>query len=161
MLVRTAELDDVARMISLEREADTAAHWTEQNYNAIFTESSPRRVALVVECEEEATASQRVCGFIVARCFEREWEIENIAVALSARRRGFASQLVNVLLQQARQQGAAQVELEVRSTNLGAIGLYERWGFQKSGVRKSYYDNPLDDAFLYRLEIIAATPESA
>ena len=37
MLVRNAELDDVPRMMALEREAETAAHWTELNYNAIFT----------------------------------------------------------------------------------------------------------------------------
>lgn len=161
-VVRPAELDDVPRMMELEREAATAAHWTEQNYRAIFTEATPRRFALVVS---ENTPSklvngrQPVLGFIVTRCADWEWEIENLVVEAASSRKGCGSLLVGELLKMACAEGASALELEVRSTNSGAIEFYGRFGFKQSGCRKFYYSNPLEDALLLRLEITAATPE--
>jgi ribosomal-protein-alanine N-acetyltransferase len=51
-----------------------------------------------------------------------------------------------------RVEGAGKVELEVRSANTGAMGLYERLGFRVEGKRKGYYREPDDDAVLMRLE---------
>jgi [ribosomal protein S18]-alanine N-acetyltransferase len=168
MHVRSAELGDVPRMMELEREAQTAAHWTEQNYRSIFTETSPRRLALVVERvslpeylpELEHPEQRKLCGFIVARCVDTEWEIENLVVAVAERRQGCGSRLVQELLKRARSEGACSVELEVRCTNLSAKRLYGQCGFEERGTRKSYYSNPLEDALLLRLDFPAAASEN-
>ena len=39
--------------------------------------------------------------------------------------------------------------LEVRAGNLAAQGLYEKYGWEKVGVRKNFYEKPREDAFLY------------
>jgi len=45
------------------------------------------------------------------------------------------------------------VELEVRAGSLGARRLYEGLGFVEVGRRVRYYDEPVDDAVLMRLEL--------
>ncbi|MGA2990571.1 MAG: ribosomal protein S18-alanine N-acetyltransferase [Candidatus Korobacteraceae bacterium] len=80
MRIRAAVPQDIPRLIALERQADSAAHWGEQHYQAIFagspanapsnthicladaghvssgTASSPKRVCLVVEIPSESPA---------------------------------------------------------------------------------------------------------
>lgn len=36
------------------------------------------------------------------------------------------------------------ITLEVNEKNLPAIHLYEKYGFEKVGIRKKYYDNKFD-----------------
>jgi ribosomal-protein-alanine N-acetyltransferase len=47
----------------------------------------------------------------------------------------------------ARDKGAEVLALEVRSSNISAITLYERCGFVRAGVRSKYYEG-VDDAVL-------------
>jgi ribosomal-protein-alanine N-acetyltransferase len=131
--------------MALEKHAVTAAHWTRQQYDAIFSQPSPRRLALLIE--EEPT----VQGFLVGRALEGEWEIENIAVAGQARRRGLGTRLVGEFLDAARAQGAKSVFLEVRESNRAARSLYEKWGFLESGRRPRYYPGPEEDAIVYHM----------
>jgi len=140
--IRPATAADVAAMMALERHAVTAAHWGESDYRRLFPPAGDR-LALVLEEEE-------VEGFIVARGVGAEWEIENIAVAGPARRRGLGAHLLVELLDQARAAGARNIFLEVRESNRAARALYEKWAFVESGRRKCYYHQPDEDAVLYR-----------
>jgi ribosomal-protein-alanine N-acetyltransferase len=38
--------------------------------------------------------------------------------------------------------------LEVRESNEAAIGLYARQGFVKEGVRKNFYEKPVENAVI-------------
>ena len=129
-------------MMALERQAATAAHWTVADYARLFAVGL-QSIALVLE-------EQEVEGFVVARGMGTEWELENIAVADSARRRGLGAHLLVELLEQARQAGARNMLLEVRESNRAARSLYEKWAFVESGRRKAYYRQPDEDAVLYR-----------
>ena len=40
------------------------------------------------------------------------------------------------------------IHLEVRKGNETAIRLYERLGFERDGIRKGYYTDPVEDAVL-------------
>ncbi len=146
MRIRHAITADIPAMISLEKHAATAAHWSAEQYDAIFSGQSPTRLVLILE-EESA-----VQGFIVGRVLDKEWEIENVAVAEPARRCGLGSRLVGEFLDLARSQSAEAVFLEVRESNLAARGLYEKWAFVESGRRRSYYREPHEDAIVYRLD---------
>lgn len=153
MNIRAATPADVPAMLELERRAATAAHWQEQDYQRLFGPGG-RRLALVLE--EEA----KVCGFVVGRDLGEEWEIENVAVAGPARRRGLGTRLVGELLDHARGRGAHSVYLEVRESNRAARSLYEKWAFVESGRRKGYYREPEEDAVVYRLTFPQARPVS-
>jgi ribosomal-protein-alanine acetyltransferase len=132
-------------MMALEKHAATAAHWSVEPYEALFRGSTPGRVALLIQ-EEDC-----VQGFVIARAVGEEWEIENIAIAGPARRRGLGTRLLGELLNLARAKGAESVFLEVRESNRAARALYEKWSFLESGHRKQYYKDPEEDAILYRL----------
>ena len=141
--VRPAQLSDISILMSFASHATTSANWTEQQYVATF--SNPQHhVCLVVEDESQ------VVGFVVARMLGHEWEIENIAVAGRARRRGLATRLMGELMERARARGAQEIFLEVRESNQAACALYEKWAFELAGRRKSYYKNPQEDALVYR-----------
>ncbi len=148
LTIRPATLADLPAMMSLEKHSATAAHWSAEQYAALFGGSSPGRVALTV-LEES-----RVQGFVIARVVGDEWEIENIAIAGPARRRGLGTRLLGELLDMARAQGAAAIFLEVRESNRAARALYEKWAFHESGRRPAYYQDPQEAAILYRLDFV-------
>ncbi|MGB7583492.1 MAG: GNAT family N-acetyltransferase, partial [Terriglobales bacterium] len=80
-------------------------------------------------------------------------ELENIAIAGPARRRGLGSRLLGEFLNAARSLGATTVFLEVRESNSAARRLYEKWAFSESGRRANYYRDPKESAVTYRLDL--------
>jgi ribosomal-protein-alanine N-acetyltransferase len=146
-IIRRANVDDIPYLIAMERECSTAAHWSEQQYQNVFLASAEplSRLALVAEEGEPST----ILGFLVARNLPPEWELENIVVAPSARRRGIGKQLMEALLTQATQANSRAVFLEVRESNTTARRLYESMGLAETGRRAGYYNSPKEDAILY------------
>jgi ribosomal-protein-alanine acetyltransferase len=145
--VRLANPPDIPAMMALEKDADAAAHWPQGQYEQIFLRAEhPSRLVLVIE-------DAAVRGFLVARQIDAEFEIENVAVATSARRRGLGTRLVGEFLAVASHQGAKAVFLEVRESNRAARALYEKCGFMEIGHRKRYYQSPEEAAALYRLDL--------
>ena len=84
MPIRPATPADIPAMMQLVNHSATAAHWSREQYDRVFGSATPRRVALVIE--EQGILQ----GFLVAHEVVQEWEIENIAIASAARRRGLA-----------------------------------------------------------------------
>ena len=97
-------------------------------------------------------ARESVGGAPVAFCsFWRileEIHINNLAVAPGRRRQGIASALLTHVLAESAKAGATRATLEVRPSNEVALKLYERFGFSVAGVRKGYYTNPAEDAYV-------------
>jgi ribosomal-protein-alanine acetyltransferase len=165
--IRAAVSTDLPALMALQKHAATAAHWSVEQYEALFRASSPARIALVVEEENQEEENQEetnqeeenqqceaeVQGFVIARAVGVEWEIENIAIAGPARRRGLGTRLLGEFLDLAKARGGEAVFLEVRESNHAACSLYERWAFMESGRRKKYYKDPQEDAILYRLDL--------
>ena len=143
MNIRPATPADVPAMMAVERHAVTAAHWKATDYERLFAPDAERTVLILEE--------KKVAGFLVARRVGPQWELENIAVAGEARRRGLGARLLGELLKQAHAAGAREIFLEVRESNRAARALYEKWAFVQSGRRKCYYHGPDEDAVLYRL----------
>ncbi len=92
------------------------------------------RVVWVAEAEGE------VAGFAVWQELPGgEAELLNLAVAPGARRRGAGRALVEAMERR-------RVWLEVRASNEEAIRFYEALGFERRGVRRAYYRDPVEDA---------------
>ena len=145
MVIRRGTSADIPDLMVLERQAPAAAHWSREQYQDIFAADAPSRVLLILE--EDAS----IRGFIAGRTLDTEWEIENVVVYESVRRRGFGSRLLQEFLTLARGGGAEEIFLEVRESNLAARRLYEKSGFSESGRRQSYYQQPQEDAIVYHL----------
>lgn len=148
MLVRPATPADVPVMMRLAQHSATAAQWTHEQYDRVFKSETPRRLALVIE------DPAGVQGFLIANGIAAEWEVENIAIAGPARRRGLGTRLLGEFLDHVRAQGASTVFLEVRESNRAARTLYEKWAFEETGRRVRYYHAPDEDAIVYRLAFV-------
>jgi ribosomal-protein-alanine acetyltransferase len=145
--IRPALPNDVPAILAIEQQAESAAHWTVEQYNSLVDHG----VVLIAEL------AGKLCGFICAQVvggqIAGEWEIENVVVAAEFLRRGIASELMGALIQRAREGRASAMLLEVRESNLAARRLYERHGFRGVGRRRLYYKVPDEDAVLYRLSL--------
>lgn len=87
-------------------------------------------------------------GYINFRILAGEGEIERVAVHPLLRGRGFGRKLMEAMVEYASGQGVRDITLDVRVNNQTAINLYESCGFVKEAVRKDYYRQPTEDAFI-------------
>lgn len=85
-----------------------------------------------------------------------EAHILNLCVSNELRGRGIGRQMLLLLLERARQAGMTEAFLEVRLTNLLAIGLYQSVGFIQVGLRKGYYqaEEGREDALVLKLDLL-------
>ncbi len=146
--IRPAALADLQRILDIERQSSSAAHWTAQQYNSRIERGN----VLVAE------AAGQICGFLCAPPVVGEWELENVVVAAAFQRRGIASELISALINRAKSSAVSVIHLEVRESNLSARGLYRKHGFLEVGRRPRYYANPEEDAILYALPIRQVVP---
>ncbi len=141
-------------MIALQRESLSAAQWSQEQYDALFaTTSARRRSERLAWIAYDDTEVSGILAFLVAQRVDTEWELENIVVAGSERRRGVATALLAVFVTHARAGQGGEIFLEVRESNLSARALYRKLGFEETGLRKSYYSNPDEDAILCLLRL--------
>ncbi len=94
-----------------------------------------------------AVGDDGLLGYLVSCPQGPLWNLRNVAVAPGQRRRGVASALMRALVANERVAGS-HIFLEVRESDLGAIALYERFGFQPVGRRPNFYWNDREDALL-------------
>ena len=87
-----------------------------------------------------------LAGMVVWRATASdEKEILNLAVDPAFRRRGIARALLTAI-------SAPAIFLEVRESNQAARMLYRNVGFQEAGLRKAYYQDPVEAAIVMRLQ---------
>jgi len=89
-----------------------------------------------------------------------EAHLLNVCVRRDRQGEGLGRMLVVHMLERARIRGAGMVFLEVRPSNLVAIGLYRSLGFNEIGLRKDYYPSPRghEDAQVMALDLAACVP---
>lgn len=99
-----------------------------------------------------AVAGDRIVGYagLLAPRGSGQADIQTVAVAADARRRGIGRALVVELLAEAARRGATEVFLEVRADNPTAQALYTDLGFEEIAVRPRYYQPDGVDAVVMR-----------
>jgi ribosomal-protein-alanine N-acetyltransferase len=95
----------------------------------------------------DAEAGGLVAYLIVSRYVDA-WHIMNVAVHPECRRQGVASRLLDELFELTAGDPRRGYTLEVRVSNATAIALYERFGFEPSGLRRGYYTDNREDALI-------------
>ena len=83
-----------------------------------------------------ATDGDEIAGYAGLAAMPDEAYVQTIAVAPAHQRKGLGATLLTMLLDDAKQRGLPRVGLEVRTDNAPAIALYERFGFQREGVKR-------------------------
>ncbi len=89
-----------------------------------------------------------VVGFAGMMTIAGDAELLYIAVDNMHRKKGIGQHLLDTLVQIARENAASRILLEVRESNTPALGMYGKNGFHKISIRKNYYSNPVENAFI-------------
>jgi [ribosomal protein S18]-alanine N-acetyltransferase len=95
-------------------------------------------------------------GYVFAMIMYDEMHINKIAVTDDSRRRGFATRLMDVCVEHARERGITTISLEVRISNEPAQAFYRKLHFEPLYVRKNYY--PDGEAAVVMIADINAVP---
>lgn len=99
----------------------------------------------------------RIVGYAGEWVMYDEAHMTNIAVIPEFRRQGVATNLILSLMRGAQRKGAGRMTLEVREFNFGAQALYASLGFTKVGVRRKYYSDTGENAFILWNDDVHAT----
>lgn len=91
----------------------------------------------------------KTVGYGGMHCICGEAYIANIAVFCKFRGFGFGEKITKHLIKITKAENCAFISLEVRKSNFAAIALYEKLSFRKTGLRKNFYSNPVEDAEIY------------
>jgi [ribosomal protein S18]-alanine N-acetyltransferase len=134
--VRKVRAGDLGRILEIER-ASFGADAYDRNLFAEFFRTSPELFLV-------AARGRRVCGYIVACVRGARAELVSVAVDPAARGRGAASALIASTLRRLRRRPVARVALVVKVTNLPAIALYRRFGFEMVRRAPRYYEDGVD-----------------
>jgi ribosomal-protein-alanine N-acetyltransferase len=97
----------------------------------------------------------QIIGYGVMSLGAGEAHILNVCVREEFRAVGFGRRLLEHLMERAAAAGVNEAFLEVRPSNLAAIRLYQRLGFEQIGIRRGYYQAPdgREDAIVLKLDL--------
>ena len=83
--------------------------------------------------------NERVIGYFVASSVAGEVTLMNIAIAPEKQGQGAGRELLQFLIDFSRENQEQEIWLEVRTSNLSALALYNKLGFVEVDRRKDYY----------------------
>lgn len=141
--------------------------YVEMNYDHVAAVAALEKVCFCDPWSEKSIASElsnqlslwlvavdggAVVGYVGSQSVCGETDMMNVAVAPDHRRRGVAQGLILTLIDALREKGNHSLTLEVRQSNESARALYRKLGFEVAGLRKNYYRNPKEDAYILRKE---------
>lgn len=139
IIIRKMQPEDLAEVCKIEKD-NFSLPWSEKS----FLESMEREdTVFLVALEDEDVA-----GYIGCYCIAGAGEITNVAVKASHRRKGIGGKLLQKLYEKGAALDTQEYFLEVRESNEAAIGLYLRQGFVKEGIRKNFYEKPVENAVI-------------
>lgn len=106
------------------------------NYNIFKSELENENSKYVV-----AKNNDEIVGFAGIWISIDEVHVTNIVTKKDLRKNGIGSTLLEELINLSKNLNLVSITLEVNENNLDAIKLYEKFGFEKLGIRKKYYNN--------------------
>lgn len=132
----------ISELIRIDRDS-TSPPWSER----LFEQEFKNRYATVYGVRH----SGKLVGYLVAHHVLGDGHILNFVVESDFRRNGIGSYLLTEVIRDLFRRGVSKIWLEVRVSNEPALGLYSHFGFHRIGLRKRYYSDNQEDAFVLEL----------
>ena len=126
--IRPIRGEDALELARLEALVESSP-WSEQNF---LDSLNAGHLGFILEKEGQ------IAAWAVVMTVLDEAELLIIGVRPDMQRQGLGSKLLSVVLGELRGK-TVLMNLEVRAGNLTAIGLYKRFGFLQTGIRRGYY----------------------
>lgn len=143
-MIRKAVKSDVPGVLEIEKD--------------LFSDPWDKRLFEdAIEAEDKhffvAEEADKLAGYVIFEKVLDEGHITNLAVAKEYQKHGTGTNLVNCVIELARQEKLKEIFLEVRESNEAAKVLYSKFGFKEVGRRKRYYPKANEDALIFRLNL--------
>jgi ribosomal-protein-alanine N-acetyltransferase len=139
--IRKLVYGDLPNVLAIERRS-FGTPWSLAMF--VLELSKPSGICLAAESQAG------LAGYLVCSRYADVWHLMNVAVDPSRRRERIATSLIRRLFDEVG--SGARLTLEVRTSNAGAIRMYEGFGFEAAGHRRRYYQDNGEDALIMWLD---------
>ena len=138
MIFKPMDESHIDRLLKIEEKCFLGDSWTRLMFESeVKNKISSFIVAL--SNDEEAILGYCCVWFIADFA-----EITNIAVSPEFWRQGIGKTILYYIIEKSKKNKCKYINLEVKSTNIAAISLYEKMGFVSVGQIKKYYKDNSD-----------------
>lgn len=138
-------LEDVDELVEVEK-AIFSHPWKKEDFVFELTQNPFAHYFCIKE-------DHKIIAYLGSWLRDDSVEITNVGVIPEKRRNGLGKKLMDECICLMKQNGAKVFTLEVRENNIPAINLYEQFGFKKVAVRKNYYQDTGENAYLMMMEV--------
>lgn len=139
-MIREMTDADLDRVVRLEQKIFSSP-WSLRNFRYELNDN-PFANLYVYEADGE------IAGYCDLQIKFENADLALIAVAPEYRRSGIAQEMLDFMIDLAVRAECEIISLEVRKSNEPAIRLYEKNGFIQANIRKNYYSDNHEDAYL-------------
>lgn len=146
--VRRMMLSDIDAVMEIEPLAFGSHCWSRESF---VQELSNDIATYLVAIDEK---ENKLMGYGGSWIILDEMHITTLGVHPKQRRKNAAEAIILAYIDQAIRNEVKGITLEVRLSNIAAQKLYEKYGFQRQGIRKRYYQDNYEDALLLWTENI-------
>lgn len=153
LIIRPMTYSDLDEVVRIERMCFGWGGWSKSAFASELKRGQK-------SCFMVASINGVLVGFAGWRQEGDEAHVANIAVHPNMRGRKIGELLLRAILEEAVKRGLNSSLLEVRKSNLVAQNLYCKYGYKVLTIRRAYYQFPIEDAIVMKLEDIKANLES-
>lgn len=140
MLIRAMNEDDLLEVVNLEEELFSSS-WSLSDFAYELLEND---FSFNYVLEDDSC----LIGYVGVWLMYEQAQITTIGVCSCYQRQGYGRLLMNTMIDLAMRHGCETMSLEVRVSNEKAIALYQSLGFTIEAIRKNYYQDNHEDAYL-------------
>jgi ribosomal-protein-alanine N-acetyltransferase len=137
---------DLPAVMEIERQSFSDP-WDEASFREGIAGANPHAYFLV------ARHQQAPIAFINFWVVREDAHITNFAVAPTYRNMGVGKYFFARSLEYIKKRGGRKVFLEVRVSNIRAQNLYRQFGFKIISIRKRYYADNGEDAYVFSVDL--------
>lgn len=135
--IRPMKKEDTSQVAEIEKDIFSIP-WSEKSFADAC--ATPENIYLVVVMDEQ------IAGYCGLWTVLGEGNITNMAVAEKFRQCGVGRRLMEAMEAAGREKNVDIFFLEVRESNVAARHLYESMGYKDIGLRKNFYERPVENA---------------
>ena len=137
--MRKMTVEDLPRIIELENQLFPSS-WSYDDFMYELTEN--------VFSYNFVIEDHRIIGYVGLWIIYEQAQITTLGVDPLCQRQGYGRKMMEEMIAFAKEKGCQVMTLEVRVSNEPAFRLYQSLGFEKVAIRKNYYTDTHEDAYL-------------
>lgn len=138
-IIRPMEVSDTEQVELIEKQIFSIP-WSQKS----FEDACQSEDNIYLVCEMNG----QIAGYCGLWTVLGEGNITNMAVSGGLRRLGIAEALMKEMEKRGMSKNVVTYFLEVRKSNEAAVNLYKKMGYVQIGVRKNFYEKPVEDALV-------------